>query len=105
MDARRIYKRAIAADTRVLFGFKDGTANKLHDSEEGYNTVVWAGDNEPSWMMGGTYMAYRKIRMLLEVWDRSSLQDQEDTFGRHKESGAAYGMKDEFDTANPGADS
>lgn len=48
-------------------------------------------------MQGGTYLAYRKIRMLLEVWDRSSLQAQQDTFGRFKASGAAYGSTDEFD--------
>ncbi|MFC4301846.1 iron uptake transporter deferrochelatase/peroxidase subunit [Cohnella boryungensis] len=86
---------------RNLFGFKDGTANALHQSAEGYRDVVWAGASEPEWMRGGTYMAYRKIRMLLEVWDRSSLADQEDTFGRYKESGAAYGKKGEFDTADP----
>ncbi|MGN7456817.1 iron uptake transporter deferrochelatase/peroxidase subunit [Paenibacillus pasadenensis] len=82
---------------RNLFGFKDGTANRLHDSEEGRRQVVWAGAGEPAWMQGGTYLAYRKIRMLLEVWDRSSLQAQQDTFGRFKASGAAYGSTDEFD--------
>ncbi|RKP57291.1 deferrochelatase/peroxidase EfeB [Cohnella endophytica] len=85
---------------RNLFGFKDGTANNLHQTPAGYDSVVWAGDGEPAWMQGGSYMAYRKIRMLLEVWDRSSLSDQQDTFGRHKESGAAYGKKGEFDTVD-----
>ncbi|MCM3745741.1 iron uptake transporter deferrochelatase/peroxidase subunit [Paenibacillus pasadenensis] len=82
---------------RNLFGFKDGTANLLHHSDKGYNDVVWAGQSEPLWMQGGSYLAYRKIRMLLEVWDRTSLKDQEDTFGRTKESGAAYGAAGEFD--------
>ncbi|WP_256757015.1 iron uptake transporter deferrochelatase/peroxidase subunit [Cohnella sp. WQ 127256] len=86
---------------RNLFGFKDGTANVLHQTSDGYKDVVWVGEDEPSWMQGGTYLAYRKVRMLLEVWDRSSMTDQEDTFGRHKESGAAYGMKDEFDKPDP----
>ena len=86
---------------RNLFGFKDGTANRLHETPAGYDSVVWAGDGEPDWMKGGTYMAYRKVRMLLEVWDRSSLADQEDTFGRHKESGAAYGRQGEFDEVDP----
>jgi deferrochelatase/peroxidase EfeB len=86
---------------RNLFGFKDGTANSLHQTETGYKDIVWAGADEPAWLQGGTYMAYRKVRMLLEVWDRSSLTDQEDTFGRHKESGAAYGAKGEFDTPDP----
>jgi len=83
---------------RNLFGFKDGTANILHQNEAGYKDVVWAGEDEPAWMQGGTYMAYRKVRMFLEMWDRSSLSDQEDTFGRHKESGAAYGANSEFDS-------
>ncbi len=87
---------------RNLFGFKDGTANTLHDSDSGYRDVVWCGEDEPSWMQGGSYLAYRKIRMLLEVWDRSSLKDQEDTFGRYKNSGAAYGKTGEFDTVSPG---
>jgi len=88
---------------RNLFGFKDGTANALHQTPEGYRDVVWAGSDEPAWLQGGTYMAYRKVRMMLEVWDRSSLTDQEDTFGRHKESGAAYGKNGEFDPADPSA--
>lgn len=86
---------------RNLFGFKDGTANQLHQTADGYQDVVWAGEGEPDWMRGGTYMAYRKVRMFLEVWDRSSLADQEDTFGRYKESGAAYGTKGEFDKPDP----
>ncbi|WP_068614109.1 iron uptake transporter deferrochelatase/peroxidase subunit [Paenibacillus tuaregi] len=85
---------------RNLFGFKDGTANSEHDSSSGYDEVIWAGEGEPAWMKGGSYLAYRKIRMLLEVWDRTSLKDQEDTFGRYKESGAAYGKSGEFDAAD-----
>ncbi|GLX66932.1 iron uptake transporter deferrochelatase/peroxidase subunit [Paenibacillus glycanilyticus] len=85
---------------RNLFGFKDGTANKLHDNPEGNKKVIWAGQEEPSWMTGGSYMSYRKIRMLLEVWDRSSLSDQENTFGRHKESGAAFGKTNEFEAVD-----
>ncbi|MFC5468028.1 iron uptake transporter deferrochelatase/peroxidase subunit [Cohnella suwonensis] len=85
---------------RNLFGFKDGTANGLHQTPAGFDEVVWAAEDEPSWMKGGSYLAFRKIRMLLEVWDRSSLADQQDTFGRYKESGAAYGKKGEFDAVD-----
>jgi deferrochelatase/peroxidase EfeB len=51
-------------------------------------------------MNGGSYMACRKIQMLLEVWDRISLKDQEDTFGRKKISGAAYGKVNENDSVD-----
>jgi deferrochelatase/peroxidase EfeB len=82
---------------RNLFGFKDGTANVEHDTKTGYDAVVWADQTEPTWFQEGTYLGYRKIKMLLEIWDRSSLLDQEDTFGRKKESGAAYGRQEEFE--------
>ncbi|MFD2728763.1 iron uptake transporter deferrochelatase/peroxidase subunit [Enterococcus camelliae] len=82
---------------RNLFGFKDGTCNADHDSQKGYKEVVWAENDEPTWFQGGSYLGYRKIQMFLEVWDRSSLYDQENTFGRNKMSGAAFGRKKEFD--------
>ena len=32
---------------------------------------VWVGDDEPQrWMRGGTYLVARRIRMLIEAWDR-----------------------------------
>ena len=82
---------------RNLFGFKDGTCNIDHQSRQGYERVVWAQDDEPKWFQNGTYLGYRKIEMHLEVWDRSSLYDQENTFGRKKLSGAPFGKKHEFD--------
>ncbi|VRP77049.1 peroxidase [Streptococcus pneumoniae] len=42
-------------------------------------------------------MAVRRIQMFLETWDRTSLEEQENTFGRYKESGAPFGKKNEFD--------
>ncbi|MGG0419566.1 iron uptake transporter deferrochelatase/peroxidase subunit [Priestia aryabhattai] len=85
---------------RNLFGFKDGTANAAPTNEAFHKSYIWTKENEPSWMNGGTYMCYRKIRMFLEVWDRTSLQDQEDTFGRKKDTGAPYGRKKESDSVN-----
>lgn len=78
---------------RNLFGFKDGTANVA--SEKDFNKVVWADSQD--WMNNGSYMAVRRIIMHLETWDRTNLQEQENTFGRYKESGAPFGKKNEFD--------
>ena len=79
---------------RNLFGFKDGTANQSTIKAADKN--LWA--DAPDWMKGGTYLVTRVIQMHLETWDRTSLKGQEDTFGRHRDSGAAIGQKGEFDT-------
>ena len=83
---------------RNLQGFKDGTVN-VDTSDTGLmNKLVWTdgGDGAP-WMKGGSYLVFRRIQMHIEVWDRSSLGDQENTFGRHKENGAPLGGSRESD--------
>ncbi|MDQ2630258.1 MAG: iron uptake transporter deferrochelatase/peroxidase subunit [Actinomycetota bacterium] len=82
---------------RNLMGLKDGTANIRAEDTEAMERFVWVGGEGPAWLRGGTYMVTRRIRMLLEVWDRASLQDQERTIGRHKYSGAPLGGTDEFE--------
>lgn len=82
---------------RNLFGFKDGTANVGLKDSAGHKRVIWTGKDEPKWMQGGTYLGYRKIRMVLETWDRDSLSDQENVFGRKKDSGAPFGQSHEKD--------
>jgi len=91
------------ATPRNLMGFKDGTRNlKAEDSADLARHVWVAGDRpgEPAWLHGGTYLVARRIRMLIEVWDRTSLGDQEQTIGRHKASGAPLGGREEFDAPN-----
>ena len=82
---------------RNLMGMKDGTANIKAEDREAMDRFVWVGGEGPGWMRGGSYMVTRRIRMLLEVWDRASLQDQERTIGRHKYSGAPLGGSEEFE--------
>lgn len=73
---------------RNLFGFKDGTANILADDRDALDAHVWAGDDDPDWMAGGSYLVARKIAMLIETWDRVRLGEQERIFGRDKAEGA-----------------
>jgi len=82
---------------RNLMGMKDGTANIRAEDTEAMDRFVWVGSDGPAWMRGGTYLVARRIRMLLEAWDRAPLQDQERTIGRHKYSGAPLGGEDEFE--------
>jgi deferrochelatase/peroxidase EfeB len=83
---------------RNLMGFKDGTNNIKLEDRQALAEHVWVPANaEPSWLRGGTYLVTRRIRMLIEVWDRASLDDQEQTIGRRKQSGAPFGRTDEFD--------
>jgi deferrochelatase/peroxidase EfeB len=82
---------------RNLMGMKDGTANIRAEDGEAMERFVWVGDEGPGWMQGGSYLVARRIRMLLEVWDRAPLQNQERTIGRHKYSGAPLGGSEEFE--------
>jgi deferrochelatase/peroxidase EfeB len=81
---------------RNLMGFKDGTNNIRAEDEEAMNRYVWVREG-PNWMRGGTYLVARRIRMLIEIWDRSPLLEQEQTIGRHRASGAPLGKEDEYD--------
>jgi deferrochelatase/peroxidase EfeB len=83
---------------RNLMGFKDGTANIMSQETAALSRFVWAnGPESPAWMRGGTYMVVRRIKMLLDRWDAIGLTQQEDTFGRHKLSGAPLGEAHEYD--------
>ncbi|MEU0153388.1 iron uptake transporter deferrochelatase/peroxidase subunit [Micromonospora fulviviridis] len=86
------------ATPRNLFGFKDGTANLKAEDTDLLREQLWAqpGDG-PAWMAGGSYLVTRKIRMLVETWDRSPLAEQEMIAGRTKGSGAPLGKRAEFD--------
>jgi deferrochelatase/peroxidase EfeB len=86
------------ATPRNLFGFKDGTANLKAEETDLLREHLWVqpGDG-PDWMTGGSYAVTRKVRMLIESWDRTSLGEQEDIIGRTKGEGAALGQAKEFD--------
>ncbi len=86
---------------RNLFGFKDGTRNIAGTETGRLERFVWVGEGDggpdDAWMAGGSYLVARRIRMNIETWDRTSLQEQEDVFGRDKGEGAPAGKAKEHD--------
>ncbi|QCX76223.1 putative deferrochelatase/peroxidase EfeN precursor [Streptomyces sp. YIM 121038] len=87
-----------AQTPRNLMGFKDGTRNIAGTDEARLARHVWVGEKDgPDWMTGGSYLVARRIRMNVETWDRTSLREQEDVFGRDKGEGAAVGKAEERD--------
>jgi deferrochelatase/peroxidase EfeB len=86
---------------RNLMGFKDGTNNIKSEDAGEFDDFVWVGEEaDQPWMKGGSYLVSRRIRMLIESWDTDYLADQENVFGRKKDSGAPLGAKHEFDQVN-----
>ncbi|MBP2707698.1 Dyp-type peroxidase [Microbispora sp. RL4-1S] len=78
---------------RNLMGQLDGTGNPKPD-DPGFGTRVFAAD--PAWMRGGTYLVFRRIRMLLDAWDTLPRERQEQIIGRRKDSGAPLSGGTEF---------
>ncbi|WP_328870905.1 iron uptake transporter deferrochelatase/peroxidase subunit [Streptomyces sp. NBC_00287] len=87
-----------AQTPRNLMGFKDGTRNIAGTETDRLKKFVWVSEKEgPDWMVSGSYLVARRIRMHIETWDRTSLQEQEDIIGRDKGEGAPVGKAKERD--------
>ncbi len=105
IGAGRTTRPASGAPTpRNLLGFHDGTNNLDPDDAKAMDRFVWVDSptDEP-WMAGGTYLVARRIRIHLEAWDRSTLEEQQQTIGRVKSSGAPLGARDADDPVDLGA--
>jgi deferrochelatase/peroxidase EfeB len=74
---------------RGLMGFREG-ANNLRRPID-LDRHVWVRARERSWMVGGTFLVVRRIRVDLQAWERLSVAEQERVMGRHKESGLPVG--------------
>ncbi|WP_370108854.1 iron uptake transporter deferrochelatase/peroxidase subunit [Streptacidiphilus sp. MAP12-33] len=73
---------------RNLMGQIDGTNNPKPTDADFAGRVLVPASGQPAWMAGGSYAVFRRIRMLLDVWDQQSGELQERTIGRRKRDGA-----------------
>jgi deferrochelatase/peroxidase EfeB len=83
---------------RNLMGFKDGTDNIRVEETDAMDNCVWVKDTDaPDWMINGSYLVVRRIRILFDVWDTTSLEGQQRVIGREKLTGAPLGQRHEYD--------
>ncbi|CQR63126.1 iron uptake transporter deferrochelatase/peroxidase subunit [Streptomyces leeuwenhoekii] len=74
--------------TRNLMGQIDGTRNPKPSDADFDRRIFVPADGEPAWMANGSYVVVRRIRMLLDDWEKLSGKEQEDVIGRRKSDGA-----------------
>lgn len=94
---------AAPESARNLLGFRDGSANPDSADDALMREVVWVTEasDEPGWATGGSYMAVRIIRNLVERWDRTPLGEQERIMGRFKMSGSPLDQPDATEAEVP----
>ncbi|MEV8552455.1 iron uptake transporter deferrochelatase/peroxidase subunit [Streptomyces glaucescens] len=80
---------------RNLMGQVDGTRNPKPDEPDFEERVFVPEGGEPAWMANGSYAVVRRIRMLLDSWERLSVRAQEEVIGRRKSDGAPLSGGDE----------
>ena len=83
---RRSRRRATCSGSRTA-----RTTSRLEDADKLEQHVWVQPEDGPDWMVGGSYLVARRIRMNIETWDRTSLGEQEGIIGRTKGTGAPLG--------------
>ncbi|MFG2121677.1 iron uptake transporter deferrochelatase/peroxidase subunit [Streptomyces sp. NPDC048710] len=73
---------------RNLMGQLDGTRNPKPADTDFDKRIFVPASGEPAWMANGSYAVVRRIRMLLDDWEKLSLTAQEAVIGRRKADGA-----------------
>lgn len=80
---------------RNLMGQIDGTRNPKPSDSDFDRRIFVPADGDPAWMANGSYAVVRRIRMLLDDWEKLSLSRQENVIGRRKADGAPLSGGDE----------
>ncbi|MFH9401631.1 iron uptake transporter deferrochelatase/peroxidase subunit [Streptomyces sp. NPDC017638] len=80
---------------RNLMGQLDGTGNPKPSDADFEKRIFVPAPGEPAWMANGSYAVVRRIRMLLDDWEKLSTAAQEQVIGRRKDNGAPLSGGDE----------
>jgi dye decolorizing peroxidase len=75
------------ATPRNLMGQLAGTGNP-RPADRDFERKIFADGTGPVWMRGGSYLVFRRIRMLLDDWDTLPRHRQQQIIGRRKDTGA-----------------
>lgn len=73
---------------RNLMGQVDGTNNPKRTEANFDRRIFVPASGSPAWMANGSYAVVRRIRMLLDDWDKKSHKEQEKVIGRRKSDGS-----------------
>jgi dye decolorizing peroxidase len=76
-------------------GQLDGTRNPKPSDADFDQRIFVPAPGEPAWMANGSYAVVRRIRMLLDDWEKLSPSAQEQVIGRRKDNGAPLSGGDE----------
>jgi deferrochelatase/peroxidase EfeB len=90
---RRVERGYARPDSREPSGFEDGITNPKNlsvDRQLDEFVFVRDGDPEPDWCVGGTYLAYRKIRRRMDKFFKMPMPDREAVFGVDRETGVRH---------------
>lgn len=82
--------------TRNVLSQPDGIVNPQPGTDL-FDEVVWIPEG-PDWVVGGTIVVLRRIRLLIDTWDALDRETQELAIGRRTADGAPLGATD-TDTA------
>lgn len=67
------------------FHFTEGFGNPADQRTVDDRTLVRPDQGEPSWTVGGTYQVVRIIRLATELWDKDTVEEQEQIIGRRRD--------------------